>query len=78
MRLKIMLKVSDLFNVGTKNYICDHKVRLACINKATTHFKFPAALNPLADALECGNILKQRIRLRMVEGELDDKFLSSS
>lgn len=51
---------------------------MACIDKATTHLEFPTALNPLADALKSGDILKQRVRLRMIEGELDDKFLSSS
>ena len=70
--------MSDLFNIGTKNDICDHKIGLACVNKATTHLEFPTALNPLADALKRGNILEQRVRLRMIEGELDDEFLSRS
>ncbi len=65
-----------MLDISSENNFSNGSFRLAVINITADKFKFPAALNPLSNALERGYILKKRVGLGVVEGELDDQLLS--
>ena len=67
-----------MLHVGSEHDLGNVGFGLACLDIAADQFELPAAFNPLADALEGGDILEERIRLRVIECEFDYQLLSRS
>ena len=68
---------SDLLYVGPEDDIYRECVLCARLDVTAGELALPDGLNPLANALQCANILQQGVNAWRFESELNDNLLST-
>ena len=67
---------SDLLDISTEDHVYREAIRCARLHETSRELALPNTLDPLANALQCIDVLQERVDAGWLESELDHLLLA--